>query len=482
MIRSRLKVLPLFLCVLLLFGCSGGSSMNPPPLQSAAVSVTITDMPPSSVAIVSFEVDVTGAMLNPGGPDLLAGKPPVQIEVKHLEVETAFISTASVQAGSGPFTSLSLTFANPELTFQNISPNPVTFGACVNVQPQGVCELKPTTTGLMANANLPAPLTIIANSPVGLNVDVNLMNLISDSLGVDFGTGGAVTVAQSQQKAEGELEDIDDLFGKVDNKQTDTFDLITSQDTIKGIKVDPAGVNTEFEDFDKAATPCAADPQNFTCVSNGQFVEVDLNLMPAGMLFAKKVELKNEANEDDLEGIVFAVDTATNTFQMVAIEDNSSFVPASVLGSPITISAPPLTTQFEIDSDGLNICGTCSFNDFSAMEVGQNVQVRLVTPVTGDGSSTTPFVVDRVRLRMSRFTATVSQAPSGSNFNVTPLPGTLLAAAGVGTIQVQASQAEFEPSNISVANLQVNDTVSLRGLLFEQPGTPVLIAGKVRKR
>src|SRR5713226_7894005 len=63
---------------------------------AAAVSVTITDTPPTGVTLLSFEVSVTGATLNPGGVDLLGGKGPIQIEVKQLETESAFLSTATV--------------------------------------------------------------------------------------------------------------------------------------------------------------------------------------------------------------------------------------------------------------------------------------------------------------------------------------------------------------------------------------------------
>lgn len=476
MLRSRFLVVAVLLGFALIAGCSGSQmiSSGGAGAGSSQLSLTMTDTPPANVAIISVEVNVTGAVVNPGNIDLLAGKGPVQVEIKRLEVETAFISTAGLPAGSGPFTNLVLAFANPELTFQNISNAPVTFGNCVNVPPQGVCELKPTGT-LTTTVTFSPPLSVPSGSNTGLKVDVNLTNLITSTMGVDFSATGAVTVTTSQLKAEGELEDIDDVFGTVQNKGTNTFDLATSEGPVlRGIQVDN---NTVFEDF----AGCTANPPNFSCVQNDQRVEVDLKLMPAGVLLARKVEQENEAaKEEDIEGIVFSVNTTNNTFQMVAVE-NASSLPASVLGSPITISAPPATTQFKVDTDGLNVSATLvnSFNSISALQPGQNIQVRRIT---GDGSATTPIVTDRVRLRMSRFTATVSSAPSAGNFNVTPLAGSLLAAAGVATIQVQtSSRTQFEGVSV-VSNLNVNDTVSLRGLLFKQPGTPVLVAGKVRKR
>src|SRR5712692_9991968 len=114
---------------------------------AAAVSVTITDTPPAGVTLLSFEVNVTGAMLNPGSVDLLGGKGPTQIEVKQLETESAFLSTATVPAGT--FTSLTLTFANPELTFKND-----TGAALAGCAAGAVCEIKPTGT-LTSTVNFP---------------------------------------------------------------------------------------------------------------------------------------------------------------------------------------------------------------------------------------------------------------------------------------------------------------------------------------
>src|SRR6476659_4480115 len=97
-----------------LAGCGGSyNAMAPPPgAQAAQVSLAVTDAPPAGVTVISFEVSVTGATLSPGNVDLLGGKGPVRIEVKKLETESAFLSTATVAAAN--YTNLSLTFANPE--------------------------------------------------------------------------------------------------------------------------------------------------------------------------------------------------------------------------------------------------------------------------------------------------------------------------------------------------------------------------------
>src|SRR5690348_13290553 len=169
---------------LLLAACGGMSSLPiiNPGAQSAKVSVSLTDAPPAGVTVFTFEVTVTGATLNPGNVDLLAGKGPQRIEVKKLETENAFLSTANIAPGN--FTSLNLTFSNPELTFLNGTGS--TLAGCAS---GSVCEIKPSGT-LSATVN--GQFNSMSGTQTGVLVDLNLANLITPSLGVDFSTASAV--------------------------------------------------------------------------------------------------------------------------------------------------------------------------------------------------------------------------------------------------------------------------------------------------
>src|SRR3989454_4245640 len=121
--RNRLLCIAL-LALALLAGCGGGSnsfSGGGGGATTAPFSLTMRDDPPAGVDVISFEVNVIGATLGPNGPDLLAGKGPIEIEVKRLEVETAFLSTANVPVNSGSFSSLSLIFADRKSTRLNSS-------------------------------------------------------------------------------------------------------------------------------------------------------------------------------------------------------------------------------------------------------------------------------------------------------------------------------------------------------------------------
>jgi hypothetical protein len=433
---------------------------------AAAVSITMTDTPPTGVTLLSFEVNVTGAMLNPGNVDLLAGKGPIQIEAKRLETESAFLSTANVSAGT--FTSLTLTFGNPELTFKND-----TGAALAGCAVGAVCEIKPTGP-LTSTTNFPGPgLVIMANSPVGIQVDINPNTVLSTTLGVDFSLAGAVNVQQLSVKPAGELDDLEDLRGTVQN-----LDAINKKFTLHTASSDFPIITDSNTEFDFEA--CAAN--NFTCLQSNQVVEVDAELMAGGTFLAKKIGFEDDAEDDELEGIVFKINDAAH-FEMVVLDQLRSVNNVSV-GNPtlVTLSNP----QFQVEADGLPVPTSLqgSFEgatDSSQLLPGQTVQIRL----TGPANAGPPVAVtaDRVRLRMTQFTANVK---AGSivppNFSVDTLPA-LFTTAGISSIDVRtSSNTDFEGVS-GVTALADGNTVSLRGLLFKNGALPPeLVAKKVRFR
>jgi Domain of unknown function (DUF5666) len=281
----------------------------------------------------------------------------------------------------------------------------------------------------------------------------------------------------------GELEDLDDASGTVQAVSGSQFTLATSMGNI----IVTTDSNTQFNDF----TNCAA--ANFSCLQNGQSVDADLLLMASGSFLAKKVELADDEAEnengnggnDDLEGVVFKVDSPSQ-FEIVVLDEMANIANVSV-GNPITVS---LSTggglSFRVDSDGLNVPSSLQSafegaTDTSQLLPGQTVQVRNRSMSGGPAPAAIMITTDRVRLRMASFTAAVSGAPSGANFNVGNLPG-VFTSAGIQTIQVQtSSQTNF--NNIAGAGSLADGTlVSLRGLLFAGSPNRTLIADKVIKR
>src|SRR5258708_1139668 len=234
-VHKRKYVMTFFLGVLFIAGCGNSKSFTPTQPLGTAVSLSLTDTPPANVDVIAFEVTVSGAALNPGSIDLLGASGPQDIDVKKLQIERAFLNTAGVPPTSGPFQSLTLTFANPRLTFRNGTANSI--AGCV---PGAVCKIAPSGS-LVATVNFNPPLSLVANNPVGLVVDLNLNTILTNALGVDFSAANALNVTRtvmSPDEQNQEMENVEDLTGKVANKGTTSFDLQTSQKTFSRIQVD----------------------------------------------------------------------------------------------------------------------------------------------------------------------------------------------------------------------------------------------------
>ena len=129
----------------LLVGCSGGMTSPNQPVTPNMVqaSLTIHDNPPMGVTVLSFDIDVTGAELQPSD----SSKQPVSmlsepedIELEHLQTESALLASRSVPAGT--YSSLMISFANPRMTIQNQTPNPLLLGS-QNCPGQQICEFDP---------------------------------------------------------------------------------------------------------------------------------------------------------------------------------------------------------------------------------------------------------------------------------------------------------------------------------------------------
>ncbi len=465
----------IFLCVLAIYGCGGGSMTNPLQPGSSALSVTIRDTPPTGVTVLSFEVSVTGATLNPGNVDLLSGRGPVRIEVEQLETESAFLNTAKVAPGT--YTSLNLTFSNPELTFKNAMV--ASLSGCAA---GAVCEIQPTGT-LTSVVNFPSPGLVIAGSSsgtteddeqtaMGIQLDLNVNTILGATLGVDFSQPGAVSVQQLTREAEGEFDDVNELRGVVQNLNTTnmTFTLHTMEGDFS-ITTDS---NTQFE-FDG----CAAN--NFSCLQNNMVVRVDAKMMPGGIFLAREIGFEDNTEDDELEGVVFKIDDAMH-FEMVVLEELRSLNNVSV-GNPVvvTLSSP----TFQVQEEELNVpSGFLSAfqgaTDTSQLLSGQTVEIRLTAPA--NAGPPVSVTANRVRLRMTQFTANVSGAPVPPNFMVSSLPS-LFTSAGINSIQVVTSDTTDFEGVAGVSGLADGNTVSLRGLLFNNGANPpVLVAKKVRKR
>lgn len=480
--RARLLATTLSaISAIALAGCGGNMKITTPQSGQIPVSMTMRDTPPTGVTIIAFEIHVTGASLQPAD----SSKPAVplvthdtEIELRHLEVESALLSTAG--AAPGTYNSLSLTFANPEMTIQNNSTAAITVGGkmcAVNA----ICELAPPISPMSVQvSSTPFPLTLTAGNALSLDVDFDVNASVQNDLSVN----PSVSVTPTITTANHEMDEIDELAGVVGTVSTNSFTLTTFDNQMQTIQIDN---NTQFENFDKAG--CAAD--NFACVQSGQIVSVHLEIMDADEdesgdddsmgvtsstgLIAKKVELEDHFQKE-LEGEVVAVTGASSQFELV-VNGEDTPLQNIALGNPVTVTVSAGAT-FDVDQDGLSIPSGLFFQSINDVMVGQSVEVD--PSGINIGSSGISLTTDHVRLHRTHVTASIASI-TGANLTLTNLPS-FFTAAGITQIHVQTSSQTNFDSVQDITGLSVNDTISVGGLLFNSSSGPVLLAEKLRKR
>jgi len=432
----------------------------------STVSLTIHDAPPAGVTVLSFEIAVTGAVLNSftqGNVSILHG--PVDVELTQLGTASAFLDAENVPAGT--YQSITVAFANPRLTIQNNSGSAIE--SCAN---GAICELTPTLSPASVTVtSSPFPLTLIASTPAGLRLDFDLNQSIQSNLSINPSvTFTQLSSSEGEQGQQGEMDQIDDLEGQVTavDSANNQFTLKTANGQTLTIQLNSS---TEFEGFDKAGLA-----NSFSSMKAGQTVEVNAALQAGGTLLAKKVELKQTETEAqqqaEFEGTISSVDNATQ-FHMVVLDEMEE-VNGIQIGNVVTVTIKSGAT-FNVDLDGLTLASGLTFASASDLMVGQEVQVSMASGPTGTNVTT-----NQITLRMSHITASVS-ATSATGFTLGNLPS-LFTGAGITAIHVTLDPATKFENVTGLSALAVNDTVSVRGLLFNTTGTPTLVAAKVVKR
>jgi hypothetical protein len=470
MFRNPLRFIILLLfCGTALVSCGGHKLLNGgggTPPGTAPVVLMMTDTPPANVSILSAQVTLTGATLNPGNVPVFSGS--TTIELTRLQTDIAYITTAKVAPGS--YTSLALTFSNPNLTIENDTGTTLAT-TCVTGT---ICAIQSVATNLSTTITLSPTVTVSATTGAGLLVDVNLNNVISATLGADF-TG--VTVSQFVPGSTGtpifEAEDVVGTVASTDATNS-KFSLQNSVETIS-LLVD---TSTTFLNFPTGTCTTFT----IACVQANQILSVDIAVKSDGTPVARNVLFEDpNASDIDVEGIITSL--GSSTFNMVTLAESSA-IPSLPIGSVTTVTYTGSTLSdidlIHVDSVGITSPFLFSISVPSDLMVGQQVQVR-----RNPSSSGTTIAADRVRLRSSRVTGTYQTGPS-TLFTLGTLPS-LFVVHGVQTIQAQTATGSVSAicTGISIgiggscSSLVINHSESVRGPLFTNSGTPTIVATAV---
>jgi len=441
-------------------------SQPPQPAGTSQLSVTLSDTPPAGVSVLSFEVNISNALLQPNvGTDvsLLPNGRSVEIEVKKLETESAVLSTISAPAGT--YKGLQLTMSNPTLTVQNASPNDI--GGCLK---NTICQFKPAAAGPVTYSGAPFPLTLVAGTPKGFKIDILLNKIIRADLSVALNDPSVITVAELPavpvSGAPAKLED-NEFAGMITSLDAVNSKFVV-QNSVSGIsQTINVDMNTKFEDFDEHG--CST--KDFSCLSTSQIVEVETTLKSDGSLLANEVKLGESSGAKSVEGTLVSVSgSSPSHFQMVVLDEEPE-LPGLKPGNTLIVDLSG-TPKFDIGLGRLAVPAGGTFATSDDLLPGQDLQIEPGTILPGPPISTS---TSHIRLHTSQFTARVS-AVNGSAITVTNLPAVF----ELNALTVQTtSNTEFEGIP-GASSLTSGSIISIRGLLFKAASGPVVTAAKIR--
>ena len=453
-----------------LAGCGGNGQLGSGSQNNgnSSVVMAMTDTPPSLVSILSAQVTLTGATLTPGNVSLFSGS--ATVDLARLQTDVAYISTAA-KIPAGNYTAVTLTFANPSLTFENDTAATIA-GCAVG----SICTIVPAATTMSAMVPLTG-FSIAANSTTGLLIDVSLDNLATASLGEDFSAGTTVTPFTPAVSGAPPVG-AEDVVGQVENVNlsSNTFTLTNATGTYS-LKADNTSTFFQFP-----GNVCST--LGFACLQNKQILSVDIAIQSDGSILARNIVFEDADSTDaEVEGMITSTNAGSSQFDIV-IQTMSAQVTGLSIGQHVTVqySTSP-QTPFDIDlvhADSAQISISTAGFLFAApadLTEGQQVSVRRHSTLSGG-----QILADRVRLRSSRITATVQSIGSGI-ISLSGLPSVFSGHNGVTTIQAQT----FSPTiffeighTINISNIPLNTVVSVRGPLFNASGnTRPMITAKV---
>lgn len=464
------------IAVLALAGCSSSSSSSTPSSsQTVPVSMAIHDAPPSGVSILSFEIHITGASLQPSNSTAAAVSlmsNPDEVELEHLQTTSAFLGTSGIAAGT--YNNLTVTFANPQMTILNDTGASLTVGgkSCANGQ---ICQVQPTLNQASVTvSSSPFPLTLSANSPVNLSLDFNLNSSVQNDLSITP-TVSVNTVSNTPSSEDGDQEvELTGLVTATDSSnQSFTMQVgVNGQtDTIQ------TNSNTEF-DFENES--CSSE--DFSCLSTGAVVNAHAN-MSNGNLVATEIEGVTMPKTQAVTGTVVSVNAAQSQFQLVlqSIEDSQDSQTLS-LGMPVTATVQSGAT-FNVNAGGTSFSTSANFSSFANLMIGQEVSVGVSGVQVSSGVVT--LNTNQVTLEMSEISGTVASVNASQNtFVLTNLPSLFTQNAITQIIVQVGSNTEYE-NTTGISSVSANQSVSVSGLLTANTTTPTepnLLASAVRVR
>lgn len=475
-----------FAVAFLLAGCShavfpqtGGTTTN----GNSTVILTLHDTPPSppvGVAITSFEVTVTGAVLQPGNISIVAS--PQTVELTQLQTNSIFLSTTQVPAGT--YSSVTLTYANPSFTFMNDTGVSLTVGGQVCAANASCVVSLPTIDNVNGTATFTSPVVVTQTNQTLIEADVNLNSVIQPTLDLDFSQSASAIVNQTPNN--GTLGTFT-MAGQVTSvaASSNQFQLTPTTGTSVTITVNG---NTDFE---FARDNCSAN--DFTCVTQGQVVGVAINIQTDGSFNAGEVDFDDAPGTQQVSGTIVSQDTVPPTTLVIVVHNTIPPVPNLPPGTPVTVTIGS-GASYVVNNGSFVLPAGLTFSSTSDVIIGQEMEARVAS---NSSISNGAFTADRLALEQTQLEAAAisvnsSAQPPQPSFTLTPLPAlfTLSSISPVNQIfaltvnQGASTVTSFQNlAPLDITGVTTGQLLNTGGFLFNTSGTvgsPSIVATVVR--
>ena len=420
--------------VLLLASCGSSSRMT----TAGMGNVTIQTGDATNDQIVKFELTISSITLTGTGGTKDTGNllsHATEVEFEHEAGTFEPLTLANVPPGT--YSGATLMVSNPEVV-----------AVIGGVPTKLTASLSSSTVTVTFSSSI-----TVGSSPMFINFDLDMTNAITiNGTTATISPTFKVTITTVAANEDNENEDdgeIEDVHGTVTDVTAPNFTIQTSQMSLITFATDS---NTRFAD----------GLNSLSDMKKGQVVEVDGLTKSDGTKLATKVELEENENGMEVEGIVSAVTGTPATQITIAHQVDSSGNSTPPVTVDVQITA---NTQFMVRLDKLNLTLNLPMV-FDASHIGKGQRVEVDSSSTG-----TPVVADKIKLREQALIGTISNL-NGNMFTLTVSStsafASLSGATTVSVIVLSGGEDEVPLTN--------GATVRIRGLLFFDGTNYTLVA------
>jgi hypothetical protein len=425
---------------------------------SSPFTIGTVDNVPSGITVISFRIMITGAVLQPGNVSLISS--PQTIELTQLQTDNYIIGTTNVPTAN--YTSLDITFANPDMTIYNGA------GSVANCTVGTICEIQPALA--VSSVTLSPTLTLTANTPAGVELELSVNDSLQPDLSFDP-TQGLTFLDLPSVASSAILLPLNNVAGVITNIGANQFTITATN----GLNLTIG--TTSSTQYSFPSTVCSAN--DFTCLANGQFISTDLNVLGSGSFQANNVIFEDSSGEPGILGTIAATNTTLNPPQFTLVIHGQAPATSGVFPNNVAIVSLQNPTTYLIDADDLPIPSGYTFASTADLVVGQEVLVRAntitVTPVTNQ-PSVVAISTNQLILRQSQWTANVGLATTSGTgaFTLTSLPNlfTDITPNAITNFYVVTS-AETVFVNSTLTTLTPGTPETVKGLIFSNIVNPV---------